>query len=424
MARKTRRPTGSHAVRPKQRKPESTKPIRRPADEKELHALADIGALAFSSPPERVRAWLSGLGLEVTRVYQRRGEVLAGLVLHPAGQWFGGRCVPMTGVALVCVAPQHRASGIGSKLMRTTLQEMHADGVPLSTLYASTVPLYRGVGYEAAGGLYEITLPPKTIPLRDRELTLREAQTDDWPAMDEAYRRRVAFENGPLDQQAPEWRRVLRAGIDPQNPMPRSYAVWSGRRVEGYIRYLAKREDRTLRLTDLVATTPRAGRRLLSFLADHRMGIDSIVWLGAPTDPLLLLLPERSHRVRLAGTWLMRVVDVPRALEARGYPAEVEAAIQLKVEDELLPANRGPFLLEVSGGRAKVRRGARAARGASHRGGLPSAKIDVRGLSALYSAHLSADQLAMTDYLEATPAGVAALRSIFTGSAPWMSDSF
>ncbi len=422
----TQRAKGRSGPRARQRasklaKPmKPAKPIGRPADEKELHAFGDIGVLAFGAPPERIREWLSGLGPEVVRVYRRRGEVIGGLLLHPAGQWFGGRCVPMTGVALVCVAPQHRADGIASKLMRDALQEMRASGVALSTLYAATVPLYRRAGYEAAGGRYEITLPLNAIGLRDRELPLREAGLDAVPALDEAYRRRVAHENGPLDQQAPGWRRALKAGVTPQFPMPRTYAVWNGRRVEGYVRYPAKREERSLRLTDFVATTPRAGRRLLTFLSDHRSAIDSVAWCGAPNDPALLLLPEHAYRVRLASPWMMRVADVPRALEARGYPAGVETSIELYIEDDLLPANRGPFVLEVSGGRGVVRPRGRATTSR----GRASARIDVRGLAALYSAHLSAEQLALTTYLDATPAGVATLRAIFAGSTPWMADAY
>jgi predicted acetyltransferase len=395
-------------------------PIGRPADEKEIHALADIAVGAFAAPPERMREWLAGLGPDVVRVYRRRGEVIGGLVLHPAGQWFGGHCVPMTGVALVCVAPQHRAVGIASKLMREALQEMRDGGIALSTLYAATVPLYRRAGYEAAGGRYEITLPVAAIGLRDRELPLRQAGLDAWPALDDAYRRRVARENGPLDQQAPGWRRALRAGLSPQHPMPLTYAVWNGRRVEGYVRYPVKRDDRTLRLIDLVATTPRAGRRLLTFLADHRTSIESVIWCGAPTDPTLLLLPEHAYRVRLASPWMMRVVDVPRALEARGYAPGVEASIDLHIADDMFASNRGLFVLEVSGGHGIVRSRGRA----PARRGQASAKLDVRGLAALYSAHLSADQLAMTTYLEAAPAGVDALRAIFAGPTPWMADAF
>jgi len=401
---------------PEKTKKRSAGPLKRigqPSDEAEIRALADIGAIAFGGSPERVREWTTALGPEVSRVYRRRGEVAAGLMLVPMGQWFGGRNIPMTGIAMVCVAPQHRAGGIATDLMRAALKEMHAGGVALSALYASTVPLYRRVGYEAAGGRYEITLPPNAIGLRDREMTLREVGPEDVPAVDEAYRRRVAHENGPLDQQAPGWRHAMLAGRSPQNPLPRTYAVWNGRRVEGYVRYPVKRDDRTLRIVDFVATTPRAGRRLLTFLADHRSTIESATWHGAPADPMLLLLPEHTYRVRLAGPWMLRVIDVPRALEARGYPAGVAASIHLRVDDDLFPRNRGPFVLEVAGGQAAVRRGGRA-----------NVRIDVRGLAALYSGHLSAGQLSMTSYLEAAPAEVAALQAVFAGPVPWMSDAF
>jgi predicted acetyltransferase len=334
-------------------------------------------------------------------------------MLCPMGQWFGGRCVPMTGVAMVCVAPEHRAGGVGSEMMRAALRELHGRRVPLSALYAATVPLYRRVGYEAAGGRYEITLPANTIGLRDRELSMRRAGPEDADALHQAYRRRVAHESGPLDQQAPAWQRAQQAGRTPQNPAPLTYAAWNGRRVEGYLRYPVKREDRTLRLADFVAATPAAARRLLTFLADHRSTVETVVWHGGPAEPALLALPEHGYRMRLAAPWMLRVVDVAGALEVRGYPLGVSATLAFRVEDELFARNRGPFVLEVAGGKGAVRRGGR--------GGV---RIDVRGLAPLYTGHLSAHQLALTGCLRVTPAEIEVLRAIFAGPAPWMSDAF
>ena len=223
----------------------------------------------------------------------------------------------------------------------------------------------------------------------------------------------MAQENGPLDQQAEAWRTGMRANVSPRNPVPLSYAVWNGRRVDGYLRHAATRDDRTLRVLSLISNTPEAGRRLLTFLADHRSTIETVVWHGSPNDPLLLLLPEHSYRARLASPWMLRVVDVPRALRERGYPAEVSARVHLRVQDDLFPGNRGPFVLEVEDGRGAVRRGGRG-----------SVRCDVRGLAPLYSGHLSASQLAMTGYLEATPEEIGALQAIFAGPLPWMPDAF
>ena len=54
----------------------------------------------------------------------------------------------MLGIAAVAVAPEHRGSGIGSRLLRVTLQEGRERGFPLSCLYASTQPLYRRLGFD------------------------------------------------------------------------------------------------------------------------------------------------------------------------------------------------------------------------------------------------------------------------------------
>ena len=62
---------------------------------------------------------------------------------------------------------------------------------------------------------------------------------------------------------------------------------------------------------------------------------------GGPMDPLLLLMREQDYQVKLLFHWMLRVLDVPAALEARGYPAGVSGTLHLEVEDELFPENRG-----------------------------------------------------------------------------------
>ena len=48
---------------------------------------------------------------------------------------------------------------------------------------------------------------------------------------------------------------------------------------------------------------------------------------------------------------MLRIVDVAAALEARGYPAGLEAQLELEVEDELLAWNHGRLRLSVADGR-------------------------------------------------------------------------
>ena len=76
------------------------------------------------------------------------------------------------------------------------------------------------------------------------------------------------------------------------------------------------------------------------------------VW-GGGDDDLALWHPGRL-RVRECSMPMLRVVDVVRALEERGWPADVAGRWCFDIADPLIPANTGAWVLELEGGRAHV----------------------------------------------------------------------
>jgi len=82
---------------------------------------------------------------------------------HPMRQWWRGRSVPMAGVAGVKVAPEERGRGVGRALMMSLIPDMGRRGYPVSALYPATVPLYRSLGWEFAGGNYETAVPVSAL---------------------------------------------------------------------------------------------------------------------------------------------------------------------------------------------------------------------------------------------------------------------
>jgi len=305
-------------------------------------------------------------------------------------------------------------------MMIAAVREMRAAGWALSALYPATVPLYRRAGYELAGGVYEYEIAPRAIVERDRELPVREITPKDLPVIGRAYERRAQRTNGNLDRIDYSWRRIR----EPFGASPaRGYAVGNGADVEGYAFYYEKRGDTmdyALRVTDLVVLTPAAGRRLLTFFADHRTMSDKVVWHGAPGDPLLMTMAEHTYKARRLMLWMLRILDVEKALAARGYARGVEAEVHLRVRDEQLPENEGEFILRVAGGRARVRRAARRVGARGRR----VVDIHARGLAPLYTGYLSPLELAETELLDGPRRQIEALAPIFAGPAPWMADMF
>ncbi|MFO0567230.1 MAG: GNAT family N-acetyltransferase [Polyangiaceae bacterium] len=386
--------------------------IRPLAGESELAELAKIESWAFGPSPDDCAGWLSRAGLPNVRVALRGGRVLGGLLLVPMGQWFGGRSVPMTGVAGVAVAPEARGEGVARQLMARVVRELREQGTAISTLYPATLPLYRHAGYELAGARYQASLTPDRISIRERELVVRELGAADQIAVAELYAERARARNGTLDRGEYIWNRVR----SPRNDPARGYGVEADGHLEGYV-YVREKQLAAiayeLHLSDFVARTPRAVRRLWAFLGDHRSLAQKIVFHADPSDPLLLELPERGYAVELNHYWMIRVVDSKAALEARGYPKGLVARLELEVRDELLEREPVRLRLRVEAGHASV-----------EAGGTGALALDVRGLAALYSGFASTDTLALRGQLTGDPESRAVADAMFAGPNPHMPDMF
>ena len=384
----------------------------RPTDA-EIDPLAAVMAQAFAFPVSDARPWLERTGLENARVVRSAAGVVGGLLVYPMGQWFGGRSVPMAGIAGVATDTAAQGTGTGTLLMRAAVAELAGSGYALACLYPATQPLYRRAGFEQAGERCTFRVPVEHLALGDRTLPLRPVTPADREAIHALHRRVGSRGNGQIDRSPLLWVRMS----EPWGaPRPDGYVVERDGVLEGYC-YSSKRQKaggrQELVVADIVAETPQAATRLLTFLGDHRSLADEAIWHGSTADPLLLLVREQRWRTEIEDVWMLRVLDVKRALEARGYPAAASASLHLEIFDEVLPANRGRWVVEVRGGEARVRQG-----------GDGTLKAHVRGLASLYSGHRSAAALALTGLVEGDAAVLDAATAIFAGPRPAMSDFF
>jgi len=192
-----------------------------------------------------------------------------------------------------------------------------------------------------------------------------------------------------------------------------------GKTTEGYIAFARKWHPDHLRghdvhCLDFVALTPEAGRRLLTLMADHRsLGRDLLV-VGPPSAPTLLPLAEQISSVDTLIRWMVRIVWVKEALEARGYPRGLTAELGLEIEDDVLPGNSGGYLLRVGAGHGRVERGRPAGPLSMH----------VRGLAPLFTGYATAQQLAAIGLVRGDAETLALATEMFSGPAPWLAEMF
>ena len=109
---------------------------------------------------------------------------------------------------------------------------------------------------------------------------------------------------------------------------------------------------------------------------------------------------------------MLRLVNVEKALEDRGYPQGVSGRLDLEIFDPLLSENGGRWIVEVAKGRAVVQPG-----GEGH------LQLSIDSLAPLYSGFLSAEQLSSAGRVVGAPAQIALADEIFRAE-PRLSDFF
>jgi predicted acetyltransferase len=368
----------------------------------------------------KVDEYLERTEPEEFRVLEADGEIVSLLRLDRQAQWWLGRALPSAQVLQLATPPQHRGAGHGARLLAGLLQELRGDGVPLATLTPSNYPFYRGAGFEVAGAWswYEARaehLPRRTAPYRARPASLEE------PAELAAVYRRVApSRHGALDRDERFWRQLAKRNKDKTIAAfvldgPEGPAGWA-------VATLEWRPDPAPFVTRVEVTDwgclPGADAALFALFAGYAPMNGLVAWSGPDPDPAALwALPDRFARLVDRWHWMLRLVDLPAALQARPWPSGVAGGVAFQVEDRVCPWNTGVWRLELSGGQATVEPGSA--------GAAPGATADVRGLASLFSGFAGPDDLVRAGLLAGfDPDALDLLRAAFASPRPWTAEFY
>ena len=347
-----------------------------------------------------------------------------GAIFHDMRQWWCGRAVPMAGVASVKVAPENRGRGIARRLMTALLDEVTARGYPLSALYPATTPLYRSLGWELAGvrdiavipsrSLRDLVPPDPTVlaagpDVADGSVRLRRAGFADAEAAVSVIGRvhQAARGCGPITWDV--------ASVAARLADPDLYTYLGD---DGFLIYRWHHGNDALFVEGAEAISAPAQRALWAHVGSHASIADQVFARVGPADAFWWLTRERDGDVHHRSMWMLRVVDAPAAIAARGFPAAVSLAVPLAIRDDARPANSGRWTLTVTNGRGVLdlltSLGARAD---------PPLTLGARGLAALYAGTPVSTLRQAGLAAGGSPADDVALDTAFAGTA-YMLDAF
>ncbi|MEU7020657.1 GNAT family N-acetyltransferase [Streptomyces sp. NPDC046203] len=315
----------------------------------------------------------------------------------------GGAVVPASGVTCVGVVPSHRRQGVLSAMMRHQLAEIRQRGDFLSVLLASEAAIYRRFGYGPATYTRRLTVErhraafdPRLDGTDTGSLEIHR-RAECGGLLEEIYDRYRRAQPGALSRPPHWWTRG--AGHPPIARTPRHVAVHrdAGGVPDGYAVYSIN-DSGVLTVDETIAADDAVFTALARLVLGHDL-VSEVVFRHVPAEnPLRWQFTDfRAGQVGNEGDWLwVRLLDVPRALTARGWLADGE--LVLDVDDPFLGEHQR-HLLTVRGGEATCVPTDRA----------PDLSLDVSDLGSVYLGGTTPSTLVRAGRVRAHHSDAAAL---------------
>src|SRR5680860_839419 len=305
-------------------------------------------------------------------------------------QFWGGRPVPMSGIAGVVVLPEYRGRGVGSLMMRALAERSVELGDSVSALYPATLAPYRRAGWEIVGAQNRISIDAHLLRGLDRSgVRPRPGSRADASLVRDLLTEHYVGQNasGP--------KLLSTAEIEEALTDAESFSYLTD---SGFVFYTWHEQD--LLVTCMAASTEASARALWSVVGSGSSVAKRVHAYVSADDPIHLLLPEEVNKATRHARWMLRILDARRAVAARGFPADVSGSATFSLTDPLLPGQSGTWLLEVEGG-AGLLTGATAAR--------DPVRLGPNGWAALYAG---------------TPVHVLRTAGLLGGGSPEGGDAF
>jgi predicted acetyltransferase len=310
-------------------------------------------------------------------VAERGDDIVGQAFLFPLESWFGGRAVPMGAVASLAIALEARGQGVGTALLGQLHVASDVRGDALTMLYAFRQRFYARLGYGTSSSRRRLAIDPASIPSSWRALArgrVRRARGEDKAAMRAAYTRAAGKTSGWLTRSDAFWDRHL--ARERRHFLVAEQLGRTG--VAGYVAFELVQEEAhaatSITVDEIVADDDVTRLALIGALAAMRDQVAEIELEVDAEDPLELALVDSDRRRfgtglvehdlgTLVGGPMVRIDDVPRAIEARGYAADgaFDIVIHAPEGEGNGAGDEIAVSVRVDGGRAEVS----SARGAS-----------------------------------------------------------
>ncbi|MBN1903346.1 GNAT family N-acetyltransferase [Candidatus Sumerlaeota bacterium] len=361
--------------------------------ENELEWAAELFNNAFRIGMEKARGWTSGLPLDETIAVVEKDRIASFVRMLKYRVWVGGSEMRMGGIGAVSTWADAQGHGFAGELMRRSVRIMRDRGDAVSALYPFSHRYYGKFGWASMGEriIYTEARQNDIIPHDEKSLVRRLKGEEDIELLDAAYREYAKRYNGMTIRPRERWVAILRS-MQEQNGQ--IYLIIKDEKPIGYLhceQILGKPGGHETVVRDFACVTQEAYRAMFGFLASLPTNVAKITAATPILPNLACYFKEPFITMKWALPFQYRVLDVERAVAARGYSPGAKGSLKIKIHDECGDWNTGAWEIEVEQGKGIARKTT---------GRKADIEMTIQDFSKLYMGALDAASLAAHGVLE------------------------
>jgi predicted acetyltransferase len=304
------------------------------------------------------QGWTENLPPEETIAVVEKERVASFVRMNRYRVWVGGGEMGMGGIGAVSTWADLQGKGYAGKLMRESVRIMRERGDAVSALYPFSHRYYGKFGWASMGEriIYTDTRQDNLMPYEERALVRRCLGEEDIERLDTAYCTYALRFNGMVVRTRENWSRRLKHLMDEKG---QAYLIENDGKPIGYFfceNVAAQPWGYECITRDFACATPEAYPAMFGFLAMLPTNVTKITITAPAFPPLIEHFKEPSFTMKWGVPLQYRVVDVERAVVARGFLPEAHGRFIIAVQDTCGDWNTGMWEIEVQDGHGEARR--------------------------------------------------------------------
>jgi predicted acetyltransferase len=334
-----------------------TEPIYRPLEDADRERAISVDAFSFNAPRAGIAGWLTPERLANFRGLFLDGRLAAHLEIRPLRVATGSAELPAAGFGSVAVAPEYRRRGYAPQLLQAACLELRERGLPLAFLYPSQVSFYRRYGWALVVERKVYSGPPATFSeFAPVPGGWQPCGAEAIPELQAVYRGALRGRFGPFVRDDRWWREQVLHEFGQDEPA--QAFIWRDEQGQArtylIFRFTAgSRRERRMICRETVALDPPARSQIFHFMAGLANQCGEVLFRAPADAPVNVLMPE-PLRCEVEPYLMLRIVDVPAALQGLEVPEAASGSFSLAIHDAWLAPQQAVYRIEAAAGRLQV----------------------------------------------------------------------